>query len=278
MEDIDYSALTAEEMITVNEQGPVQVGQIYQTRKWGQAEVIHKDGCKRITVRFLNTGYTTLCQSSRLRRGQVKDLLAPNIAGVGYFGVGPHKERINGKTNPAYKTWSSMIRRCYKSGTRHYRYYGDKGVTVCEDWHNFQNFAEWFDENYIEGYSLDKDILSGGAKQYSPQNCVFVPQRINALLVGADFGDGRFRKGYFKVNGYDRCRVKVNIDGRPTFFGGYSSPQEAFMVYKREKEAFIQKVAQAEFDKGTLPEPVYNALMAWEILPCDEDKGFLSGQ
>ena len=62
------------------------------------------------------------------------------------------------------------------------------GCTVCELWHNFQNFAEWYDENYsagMEGYHLDKDIKIKGNKVYSPSTCMFVKPGDNTIQATA---------------------------------------------------------------------------------------------
>ena len=48
--------------------------------------------------------------------------------------------------------------------------------SVCEEWKHFSNFKKWFDENYIEGFDIDKDILIKGNKVYSPEACSFVPR------------------------------------------------------------------------------------------------------
>ena len=79
-----------------------------------------------------------------------------------------------------------MLGRCYNEYNlkRRPTY---KGCEVCDEWLNFQNFAEWFDNNYYtidnEAVCLDKDILIKGNKTYSPEACVFVPITINSLFT-----------------------------------------------------------------------------------------------
>lgn len=38
--------------------------------------------------------------------------------------------------SPEYKTWSNMRSRCYNIIDRKYKYYGGRGVVVCEEWRN----------------------------------------------------------------------------------------------------------------------------------------------
>ena len=60
----------------------------------------------------------------------------------------------------------------------------------CEEWHNFSTYYKWRKKNYyeIEGETmhLDKDILHKKTYQYSPENCVFVPQTINSIFEKSD--------------------------------------------------------------------------------------------
>jgi len=39
-----------------------------------------------------------------------------------------------------YTKWLGMFSRCYNKNGKNYRYYGGRGIKVCERWHNFQNF------------------------------------------------------------------------------------------------------------------------------------------
>lgn len=72
-----------------------------------------------------------------------------------------------------------MLNRCYneKCQEKHPSYIE---CTVCDEWHNFQVFAKWHEENYINGFHLDKDIRIKGNKTYSPSACSFVSQSDNS--------------------------------------------------------------------------------------------------
>lgn len=55
--------------------------------------------------------------------------------------------------------------------------------------------------------------------------------------------------------------------GKDKFLGAYATPDEAFLVYKKEKERYIQSVAVESYLRGDITEKVYNALMAYEVYP-----------
>ena len=44
---------------------------------------------------------------------------------------------------PWYRTYKSMMERCHLPTNGDYNRYGGKGVTVCEEWHDINKFAEW---------------------------------------------------------------------------------------------------------------------------------------
>lgn len=152
--------------------------EVHESNNSGTFTIIKRDGCERVTVQFIETGYTAVTTSQNAKNGSVRDPFYPRAFGVGFFGVGTYKSNFKGKTTKIYRSWSSMLDRCYNE-VQHLRNPSYKGCTVCDEWHNFQVFAEWFELNYIEGYHLDKDIKVKGNKVYSPDYCSYVSQQKN---------------------------------------------------------------------------------------------------
>lgn len=109
----------------------------------------------------------TKCCNERLRKGAHK---------IGIMDEAPCSSR-----RQAEDTWRGMLRRGYSEEckTKHKTY---RECVVCQEWHLFSTFKEWFDKHYVEGWHLDKDILVKENKVYSPETCCFVPSEINALF------------------------------------------------------------------------------------------------
>lgn len=199
----------------------------------------------------------------KFEQGAVKCPYEPRYYGVGYLGEGKYKSKENGKNTKAYNAWRAMIQRCYDDKYKH------KNPTyinceVCEEWHNFQNFAKWFEENYyeVEGerLDLDKDILVKGNKVYSPSTCIFVPQRINMFFrennIERELPIGVTLEKEAVTNPY-----RTSVCG--VIIGWFKTPHEAFLSYKLNKELLVQSLAE-EY-KNKIPNKLYEALMNYEV-------------
>ena len=65
-----------------------------------------------------------------------------------------------------YRCWVDMVRRCQDPRRPDYKYYGGRGIKVCESWLKFENFyADMGDNN---GLSLDRLDNNGN---YELSNC-----------------------------------------------------------------------------------------------------------
>ena len=199
------------------------------------------------------------------KKGSIKTVFDRNNYNVGYIGLGKYNPIKNGKKVLAYHYWRGMLTRCY--GKRKGVSY--KNCTVCKEWHNFQNFAKWYEENYYEieneTMNLDKDILIKGNKIYSPQTCIFVPHRINVLFVKHIDERGEYPIGVCKDNTHNLLLSQCDtIEGKIRL--GYFSidkPFQAFICYKNFKENYIKEVAD-EY-KDLIPTKLYEAIYKYEV-------------
>lgn len=210
-------------------------------------------------------------QYGNFKKGNVKCPYEPNICGIGYIGEGEYKVSENGKQTKCYNVWYDMLKRCYdeKCQEKHPTY---KDCKVSEEFHNFQDFGKWFDNNYyeIEGEKmcLDKDILVKHNKIYSPENCIFVPQTINNLFVKKDKNRGNSVIGTSlrKNNKYIvYCQIFNPETGKSKnkYLGLYETQEKAFEVYKYYKEKNIKKVA--DYFKEQIPQILYDTLYNYEV-------------
>ena len=169
----------------------------------------------------------------------------------------------NGKIIGSYYCWKEMLRRCYAKNTNNPTYVD---CSVDSNWHLFSNFIEFYDKEYIPGYSLDKDLLVKGNRIYSKDTCCFVPDAINTLLIMKN-KNSKYGGGVYYDNSCGKYRAKCScwINGRIVTIGGYTCPIEAHAEYCKFKENEVKTLALEYYSRGEISEKIYRALLAWRV-------------
>ena len=206
------------------------------------------------------------------KNGKVKCPYEPRAYNHGYIGEGKYKSKENGKYIRIYTIWNGILQRCYdeKYHERNHTYIGCK---ASEEFHNFQNFGYWDNENYYEIENevmcLDKDILVKGNKLYSSETCIYVPEQINKLFTKGDKlrGDLPIGVSYHKASGkfQARCKLYFPETGKSKLkhLGYYETSEQAFEVYKEFKENHIKEVA--DYYKDKIPTKLYDVMYNYQV-------------
>lgn len=113
-----------------------------------------------------------------------RHLLSGNTQSCGCLGKERRRkavEKHNLSHSRIYRIWADMKDRCYNANSRSYKWYGGKGVTVCDDWLDVKHFASWAMQNgYNDLMTIDRIDSSKG---YEPDNCRWVTRGENARLM-----------------------------------------------------------------------------------------------
>jgi hypothetical protein len=114
-----------------------------------------------------------------------------------------------------YGAWKNMLYRCYNPNHKRYSCYGERGIEVVSDWHDFDAFFDWAIENdHSEGLTLERINNNGN---YEPDNCkweTYSQQNKNRRSVHEITINGETK------NATEWCEV-YNLN-RNTFYTRYS--------------------------------------------------------
>lgn len=242
-----------------------RVGEMYNTKEGYVATIIYSKNYKNCDIQ-LNDDKKTIIKNleyHQIVKGSIKNPFHPLVYNIGYIGKGNYKSSVYKKQTRAYTAWKNMFKRCYdeKTSLKKPTY---KDCSVDKRWHNFQIFAKWFEDNYIDGYDLDKDIIQKGNKIYSPETCCFVPQEINKLFNKSKKSESETPVGVRKKRNKFEATVSKG-GGIPIYLGTFDSIEEAFQAYKKAKEHHLHKLAISYYATGKIPLKVYEALRDYKV-------------
>lgn len=146
--------------------------------------------------------------------------------------------------------WAGIEKRCLVGGDeqrKHPNYIG-----CVNNFESFPYFVEWsrgevgYQEFEVNGnaWCLDKDILGNNSKIYSPETCIFVPNRVNVFLTarGASRGDSPIGVSWKKKN--KKYQAQITVPGKKGYLGLFDDPFEGHRAWQEAKVAAAREIAR----------------------------------
>lgn len=90
----------------------------------------------------------------------------------------PNNTKHSGSRTRLYIIWKGIRQRCNNPNCKIYKNYGGRGIKICNEWNDYNNFKEWAINNgYKENLSIDRIDVNGN---YTPENCRWTTSKVQA--------------------------------------------------------------------------------------------------
>ena len=172
---------------------------VFHSNNYGDFKIIEDMGFadddihhqhRLVKIKFINTVTERIVKYDDVLKGEVKDTYFNSK----YEAITICNTHINDLERYIHKIWSNMMDRCYNNNNASYKSYGNKGIIVDEEWHDYSNFRRdivnlpgWqLKINDPINYQLDKDLLQytipHEMRVYSKNTCVWLHRVLNQRL------------------------------------------------------------------------------------------------
>lgn len=123
-----------------------------------------------------NTIYKCLCDCGNYSTVTASKFGVTKSCGCARADTSKSKATTHGASHTRlYNIWISMRSRCCNPNIKEFKYYGLRGISVCQEWNkSYEVFSEWAISNgYKYDLSIDRIDTNG---PYSPDNCKWSSQ------------------------------------------------------------------------------------------------------
>ena len=128
-----------------------------------------------------------------------------------------------------YTIWSKLKGRVLNPKDKQYNDYGGRGITICEEWLDMQNFYDWAMKNeYSDELSIDRIDNDGN---YCPENCRWTTSVIQSRNQRIYKNNTSGYKGVCYRKGRNKYTAQICVDKKFIHLGSFSTPVEGAIAY-----------------------------------------------
>ena len=172
---------------------------------WGKIQAGQRYGILTVVKRMPPDKHRHSAWWVRCDCGAEKQVLGMRLLNGHAKSCGDRKHRfkaIKFAQVPGYSSWIAMKQRCYNEKNYKFKYYGARGIVICDRWQeSFQNFLDDMGPRPSPEHSIDRWPDPNG--NYEPGNCRWATSREQSLNT--------------------RRSVYVEIDGKKILLDEYAA-------------------------------------------------------
>ena len=146
-----------------------------------------------------------------------------------------------------YRSYESMLSRCYNENSGNYDRYGAVGIKVCDRWNpsvggNFENFLEDMGLKPYKSYSLDR--INGG--DYSPDNCRWASKSKQAFNTKSNYRNTSGRTGVSRVKSSSKYAAYIAFKNKSYYLGTFETFEDAVEAREKAEIEFYGEIRRSD--------------------------------
>lgn len=188
-------------------------------QRYGRLVAIER--CKR--KKGKKTAWMCVCDCGNEANVNLGDLRSGRTKSCGCYRrentaiIGKTAKRVtHGDTDSRlYRIWNAMKNRCLRESTNAYQWYGNRGISICNEWLEYQEFKAWAVENgYSDKLTIDRIDNEGN---YEPSNCRWITNKeqqrnkSNSRFITID-GETKCLSEWAEMHDMDRSTLRYRLN------------------------------------------------------------------
>ena len=136
-----------------------------------------------------------------------------------------------------HKEWRGIKYRCLNPNSTRYRYYGGRGIMICDEWkESFVSFMEWSNKNgYDDSLTIDRIDNNGN---YEPNNCRWTTQLQQGHNRNLFSNNKSGYSGVCWAKDRNKWRVTIINNGERINIGSFVNKDDAIKARKQAEEHY----------------------------------------
>lgn len=134
-----------------------------------------------------------------------------------------------------YRIWIGIKSRCFVQTASNYKNYGQRGISVCDEWVNsFSAFSKWAIQNgYNDSLTIDRINADGN---YCPENCRWVTMSIQEFNKRISSRNTSGTTGVSFNKACNKWVAYIRKDGKLYHLGTFANIDDAIYARKQAEK------------------------------------------